>query len=178
MTEIVYRTPGPADTQALCDLGRTSFVETFGHLYSHEDLAEFLERVFGASGMPVEMTDAGLKFRVAEVEGRLVAYCKVGTPTLPYDLPGRRVVELRQLYVLKPWQGAGVAAALMEWALEEARAYGADDVLLSVWAENERAKRFYGRYGFVEVGRYDFMVGNQADDERIMRLKLDDRKAA
>lgn len=178
MTEIRYRTPGPADKKALCELGRDSFVETFGHLYARDDLEAFLERVFGPTGMPAELGDPGLSFHVAEADGRMIAYCKIGSPTLPYALPGRRVIELRQLYVLKPWQGAGVAAALMDWALDQARGMGAEDMLLSVWAENERAKRFYGRYGFVEVGRYAFMVGSQADDERIMRLTLDARAVA
>ena len=35
-----------------------------------------------------------------------------------------------------------------------------------------RARRFYERYGFEEVGKYVFMVGNHADDDRIMRLTL------
>jgi RimJ/RimL family protein N-acetyltransferase len=37
---------------------------------------------------------------------------------------------------------------------------------------NERARRFYDRYGFEAVGRYDFMVGNQADEDIIMMKAL------
>jgi hypothetical protein len=32
--------------------------------------------------------------------------------------------------------------------------------------------RFYERRGFAAVGRYDFMVGNHADEDIIMRLQL------
>ena len=43
---------------------------------------------------------------------------------------------------------------------------------LTVYVDNHRAKAFYERRGFVEVGRYDFMVGNHADEDIIMRVAL------
>jgi ribosomal protein S18 acetylase RimI-like enzyme len=74
--------------------------------------------------------------------------------------------------VLKPWQGAGLAPAMMAWVLAEARRRGAEEIYLSVFTDNLRAQRFYERYGFEAVGRYDFMVGTHADEDIIMRLKL------
>ena len=65
--------------------------------------------------------------------------------------------------------GAGIAARLMDWALDEARRRGAEELYLTVFVENHRARRFYERYDFVPVGRYDFMVGSQADEDVIMR---------
>ena len=52
--------------------------------------------------------------------------------------------------MLQPWQGAGVAAALMDWAVETARAAGAPALYLSVWEEGDRAIAFYRRQGFVD----------------------------
>ena len=54
----------------------------------------------------------------------------------------------------------------------EARARGFDELYLTVWIENHRARRFYERNGVVEVGRYAFVVGDQVDDDRILRLTL------
>lgn len=172
MTEIVYRTPNAADTEALCQLGRDTFIETFGHLYSEKDLNHFLVTVFGPGGMPDEMKDPGLAFLVAEVDGQLVGYCKVGDLHTEVDAGDRNALELRQLYVRKSHQGAGIAPKLMEWGIEELRRRGAEDVYLSVWSENERAQRFYKRYGFVDVGRNIFMVGDHADEDRIWKLSL------
>lgn len=172
MSEIIYREPSEADLPALCDLGRETFVETFGALYQPEDLSAFLEQVFGAKGMPAEFRDPAFRFRIAEADGNLIAYCKVGPPYLPAPDDGRSKIELRQLYVRRDWQGGGVAARLMDWALGLARGGDYDDMYLSVFSKNERAQRFYRRYGFEEVGRFHFMVGNQADDERLWRLKL------
>ena len=59
----------------------------------------------------------------------------------------------------------------MDWVLGEARTRG-DELYLSVFSENHRARRFYERYGFEAVGRYDFMVGTHADEDIVMRLAL------
>jgi ribosomal protein S18 acetylase RimI-like enzyme len=60
----------------------------------------------------------------------------------------------------------------MEWAISTARSRGASELYLSVFDDNHRAKRFYGRHGFEEVGRYGFRVGDQVDDDRIWRKIL------
>lgn len=172
MTDIVYRTPTLADADALCALARETFVETFGHLYSDADRDAFLDKTFGPTGMPVEMADPAFGFQVAEAGGELVGYCKVGPLYMDVDTAGRRALELRQLYVRSTHHGSGIAAALMDWAIEELKRRGAEDIYLSVWSENWRAQRFYARYGFVEVGRNLFMVGDQADDDRIWKLAL------
>ncbi|MDT9599280.1 GNAT family N-acetyltransferase [Sphingosinicella rhizophila] len=173
MSAITYRQAGPDDAARLAELGRRTFIDTFGHLYAPEDLAAFLE-VHSAESWREQLGDGTLSTCLAEADGAAVAYAKVGPPSLPFQ-PRGPSVELRQLYVLKQWHGAGVAAALMDWAIAEARTRGGEDLYLSVFIDNHRARRFYERYGFEEVGLYPFKVGNHYDDDRIMRLSLKDR---
>lgn len=170
MTGISYRAATAADAAGLAELGQRSFTETFGHLYDPADLAAFLAS-HSEERWREELGDPAFAVQVAETEGRMAAYAKLGPPSLPFE-PGGPCTELRQLYVLKPWQGAGVAAALMEWVLAEARARGADELYLSVFTDNHRARRFYERYGFRFVQTYAFMVGNHADEDHILRLDL------
>lgn len=158
------------DSERLAELGARSFTETFGHLYSPENLAAFLAN-HAPERWRDELADPRFAVRVGESEGMLVAYAKLGPPSLPF-VPQGTPIELRQLYILKPWQGSGLAAELMQWVLDEARRRGADELFLSVFVDNPRARRFYERYGFVAVGRYDFMVGTQADEDIVMRKAL------
>jgi ribosomal protein S18 acetylase RimI-like enzyme len=167
---ITYRDAGPEDAAALADLHRRSFVETFGHLYRPEDLEAFLSRL-SEEGFRGELLDGEHQVRFAEEDGEPVAFVKLGPITLPAR-PARPALEFRQLYVLRPWQGAGIAQVLTDWALALARRRGAEEVYLSVWAENDRAKAFYRRYGFAYVGPYKFMVGEQADEDEIWKLDL------
>ena len=57
----------------------------------------------------------------------------------------------------------------MRWALREAADRGARELILSVFVDNHRARRFYERYGFEVVGKYDFMVGTHADEDLILK---------
>lgn len=165
-----WRDATPAHAAALADLARRSFTETFGHLYAPEDLAAFLAG-HSEAGWRAELEDRAFAVRVAEAEDRLVAYAKLGPPSLPFTPPAG-AIELRQFYILAPWQGSGLAAVMMDWVLAEARIRGAVTLYLSVFTDNHRARRFYARYGFEEVGPYGFRVGNHIDEDIVMRLVL------
>ena len=60
----------------------------------------------------------------------------------------------------------------MDWTYAKARELGGDMLYLSVFVDNHRARRFYDRHGFGEVGPYAFMVGDHVDDDIIMRRPL------
>ena len=167
---IRFRNAGPDDAAILADLGRRTFTETFGHLYTPDNLAAFLE-THSEANWRAELSDPAFSVRLAEDEGTPAAYAKIGPPTLPFD-PRGPSTELRQFYVLKPWHGSGIAQALMQWAIEEGRRRAAQDLYLSVFVDNHRARRFYEGYGFEFVGLYAFMVGTHADEDHVMRLSL------
>ena len=159
-----------ADLPAVDRIFRQSFCDTFGHLYAQADLDAFLGQ-FTPEAWAEEFDDGSYRFRVAEVDGEVIGFLKLGPSALPIQTRAR-AIELRQLYVLKEQHGSGLAAALTDWAVDEARQQGAQELYLTVYTDNHRARRFYDRYGFQEVGRYDFMVGNHADEDIIMRKML------
>lgn len=167
---MIARDATVADAAALAALFATSFTATFGHLYAPGDLAAFLDGMTIARWQD-ELADPAYAVRVIEVDGAIAGYAKIGPPALPVERRGP-AVELRQLYVLAAYQGAGIAVSLMDWTIATARARGAADLFLSVYIDNARAKRFYARYGFERVGRYTFMVGDHADEDDILRLAL------
>lgn len=167
---IRYRDAGPRDAALLADLSRRSFIETFGHLYRKEDLEAFLTKL-GEQAWAGELADPTLRVRLAEDGDVPAGFAKIGPLSLPVE-PAAPAVELRQLYLLKPWHGLGISQALMDWVFDEARSRGAEEMYLSVWSGNHRARRFYERYGFTYVGPYAFMVGEQADEDHILRLVL------
>ncbi|GAA0770197.1 hypothetical protein GCM10009434_11410 [Brevundimonas olei] len=64
------------------------------------------------------------------------------------------------------------ADRLMAGALETAEAHDAGEVYSTVFDHNERARRFYARYGFGEAGRCAFTLGDRVDDDPIWRVNL------
>lgn len=167
---ISFRDARPGDAAALDNIFDTSFCDTFAHLYRAEDLDAFLSG-FGIADWEKQLGDPAYAFRVGEAGGEPVAYVKLGPMKLPVETD-RRALLLDQLYVLKEHHGVGLAHGLMDWALDEARRRGAEELYLTVFTENHRARRFYDRYGFAPIGRYDFMVGSHADEDIIMMKAL------
>lgn len=165
-----YRMAAPDDAERLVALFHGCFNDTFGHLYSPEDLALFLDD-HTAEHWREQLDNGDFAVRLAEGDDTLVGLIKLGPLKLPVE-PAGKALELHQLYVLGPWQGSGAARELLDWLIGEARRRNADELYLSVFTQNHRAKRFYARYGFEEVGPYAFMVGSQADEDVIMRLAL------
>ena len=170
MTRVTYRDATLEDAEQIAGLFARSFVETFGHLYRQEDLDAFLAGVT-ADAFAEEIGSPDFALRLAEASGEAVGFAKLGPASLPVETPPQ-TLELWQIYILKPWQGQGIAQQLYHWALGEARRRRAEHLQLSVYVDNHRARRFYDRRGFEAVGRYDFMVGSHADEDIVMRRPL------
>lgn len=161
------------DAPALAEIGRTTFVDTFGHLYSPENLSMFVKSAYSLETAQSELASADRLFRVAEIDGQFVGYCKLGlTYGFEHDVGTRKVMELKQLYLRAEAQGTGIAQELMQWAFDEARARGFDAIALTVWSENYKAQRFYEKHGFTKWADTYFMVGNHRDDEYIYGIDL------
>jgi GNAT superfamily N-acetyltransferase len=167
---IIYRDATPDDAAALDRIFDTVFSDTFGHLYRAEDLEAFLTG-FGIADWEAQLDDLAYATRIAEADGKPVGYVKLGPMKLPLET-ARPAILLDQLYVLTDHHGAGIARVLMDWAFDEAKRRGAEDLYLTVFIDNHRARRLYDRLGFEAVGRYDFMVGSHADEDIIMRKAL------
>jgi ribosomal protein S18 acetylase RimI-like enzyme len=167
---MIVRPATAADLPAVDRVFRTSFCDTFAHLYAPEDLAAFLGG-FTSQGWATELADPRFAFQVGEVDRELLGYAKLGPNKLPHIDPDG-VLELKQLYLLRPAHGTGMAQALMNWTLDEARRRGAKRLALSVWSENWRAQSFYRRFGFIDRGPVTFMVGNHPDEDRVWETSL------
>ena len=167
---IACRAATPDDSEALHGLFDSVFCETFGHLYRREDLESFRSS-FGIADWQRQLADPAFAVRVAEADGVLAGYIKIGPVKLPVDRKSSSLL-IDQLYVRNEHHGTGIARELMDWAIGESRRRGAQALYLTVFIDNHRARRFYDRHGFEAVGRYAFMVGSQADEDIIMRKTL------
>lgn len=167
---ITYRDAKPEDAATLDRIFDASFCDTFAHLYRSEDLETFLSS-FGVEDWEAQLRDPAYAFRIGEVDGKPAGYVKLGPLKIPLETD-RSAILIDQFYILPEHHGIGIAHGLMDWALEEAVRRRVEEMYLTVYIDNQRARRFYDRYGFEDVGRYTFMVGNHADEDIVMRKRL------
>lgn len=163
---LTLRPATEADIPALSRLAIDAFVAKFGPLYTEQDLNTFLAESLSEPAIAAELANPDRIYRLAERDGALLGYCKIGlTCGFPEHARGQRVMELKQLYTAPDATGMGIGGRLMDWAMGEFAARGADEVQISVYAYNHGGHRFYRRYGFDKVADITFRVGEQLDEE-------------
>jgi GNAT superfamily N-acetyltransferase len=105
---------------------------------------------------------------LVEADGELVAYAQLRRGPAPACVAGDAPIELWRFYVARGWHGRGIAPELMRRVLMEASRAGARTLWLGVWERNERAKAFYRKCDFLDAGTHTFMIGRDAQTDRIL----------
>jgi ribosomal protein S18 acetylase RimI-like enzyme len=166
------RPAAPADAEALTELATRTFLETFSAQNDPCDLQLYLGSVYRTDKQAAEIADPRMSTLVAEVDGRLAAFAQLRDSEIPDCVEDRVAIELMRFYVDGRFHGRGLAGALMTAVLAESRRRGAGTLWLGVWEHNERAKAFYLKCGFIDVGSHVFLLGTDPQTDRIMTRSL------
>lgn len=168
------RDAGPGDADALAVVGQATFLETFAGVLDGAAVVAHCRDAHAPGIYAAYLARPDAAAALAEVEpgGAPVGYSLLAAPDLPVPDPRPTDVELKRIYVLGRYHGAGVGASLLAHALATARAGARTRVLLGVYAENVRARRFYARHGFAQVGERRFRVGPRAYDDVVLARDL------
>jgi GNAT superfamily N-acetyltransferase len=169
MSEPAIRRATLADAKTLAQIGVETFCETFEGLYSQGDLETYLSTAYDLERTRADLADPAKASWLVEADGQAIGYATVGPCGLPHDEVTPECGELKRIYVLRGWQGSGLAARLLDVTLRWLERDGPRTIWLGVWSENLKAQRFYAKHGFAKVGTYDFHVGHQIDLEYIFR---------
>lgn len=160
-TPILWRPAQAKDASALSILGGATFLASFAHDHPGEALVAHIRKAHGEDYYRAALADPAQTALIGETPlGAPVGYALITPPDLPIPTEPGQDLELKRIYLLGGWQGGGNGDALMELVFAEAQARGADRLLLAVYPQNERARRFYARHGFDQIGDMTFMVGD------------------
>jgi ribosomal protein S18 acetylase RimI-like enzyme len=161
-----------ADAPALTEFGARTFRESFGQDNTAEDMEKHLASAWRLDLQLAELRDPSMDTLIAEADGELAGFAMVREKHPPPGVVTRKPIELWRFYVDKPWQGRGLARALMTAVEASARARGGRELWLGVWERNERAQAFYRKCGFETVGRQIFVVGSDPQTDHVMSRTL------
>jgi ribosomal protein S18 acetylase RimI-like enzyme len=165
---VTIRRGEPKDAAVLADLARTTFYDAFAASNDASDMALHLKRAYGVTQQSAELQDPEMTTLLVEQDGIAIAYAQVRNDHVPECVTGPAPAELWRFYVRRDWHGRGVAQALMERVKAEARARGAQTLWLGVWEHNDRARAFYAKTGFTDVGEHVFLFGTDPQTDRVM----------
>jgi diamine N-acetyltransferase len=169
MEALVLRPAGAADADRLSALLCAVFAHTYGAELPDAVLDCHLADALSPAALAAALGAGGAHAILAEFDGA-TAGCAMLAPGTTLD--SSATLELAKLYVLPAHQGRGVAGALLDAALIQARALGHTRLWLCVWERNPRAIAFYRKHGFVTVGRARVQVGPVVFEDFVMERVL------
>ena len=168
---VTIRRAEPRDAARLALVGAASFLESFADDHGGDDVVAHVAAAHSADFYAERLADPAHALWIAEApRGAPVGYAWIGPATLPGSDAGD--AELKRIYALAPWHGSGLGRQLMELATAEAAARGHARLLLAVYEQNERARAFYARAGFAEIGTTPFMVGETRFTDLVLARAL------
>ncbi|MET0370634.1 MAG: GNAT family N-acetyltransferase [Sphingobium sp.] len=160
-TPILWRHADEDDARALSLLGAATFLASFAHDHPGKALLDHVEKAHGQDYYRAALNDPRQVALIGETPlGAPVGYALMTPPDLPVPTDPRRDIELKRIYLLGPWQGGGNGDKVMAMVIAQAKGRGADRLLLAVYPQNDRARRFYARHGLEQIGEMTFMVGS------------------
>jgi ribosomal protein S18 acetylase RimI-like enzyme len=169
----VIRPCGPEDALALSTVASATFLETYAGIIDGGDILAHCRTQHAVEAYARWLADTATPLLLAVVDPGAcpVGYAMLSPPDLPV-LTGEGDVELKRIYVLHRFHGDGVGLALLNAAVDSARAAGARRMLLGAYGGNDRAIAFYRRNGFTQIGTRVFHVGDNDYDDVVLARDL------
>lgn len=167
--ELTIRPATFHDVPHLVELATNTFRDTYRLLDDPQDIEDYVAKAFTPESFAAIVQDPSSVLLVALCgEGQYVGYAHIAHTPPPPCVTGPAPVELSRIYLSESVIGKGYGAALMQAVHAVARRAGCQTVWLGVYDRNERARNFYTRWGFVDVGTKDFLFGGKWYADPIM----------
>ena len=161
-----------SDAEVLAELARRTFHDTFATTNDPTDMALYLSRAYGIDQQTRELNDRDIATLLVEDGGEAIAYAQLRSGPVPECVADARAIELWRFYVSREWHGRAVAQPLMDRVRTVARERGAKTLWLGVWERNDRARAFYVKCGFANVGEHIFLFGTDPQTDVVMVATL------
>lgn len=171
--DIAIRRADPSDAALLARLAAETFLETFAADNAPADLAAYVSTAFGKEIQRAELEDPERAVFLAESAEEAVGYLTLRARPVPDEAgatpeSAANAMQIARLYVVQRAIGTGVGAALMRLALATGAERGRSTIWLTTWERNARALAFYQRFGFRDVGRVSFDLGQDRQTDVLL----------
>jgi len=174
MNEIQITSAGLSDRDFIRSVSERTWPSTYGHIISQEQIDFMLDWMYSDESLATQM-ETGCEFYIASKQndnGYLnpVGFCSVSPAEEKDKLENSKAHKLNKLYILPTAQGTGAGKALLNKAIEVAKAAGSNSLFLQVNKLNN-AYTFYLKKGFIKESEFKFDIGNGFYmDDYVMRL--------
>jgi diamine N-acetyltransferase len=164
------------DNKIIAQLSATTFKETYWGTDTDENILQYIDAYLNQDQIYQELQDSATNlYYLAEYEQEAIGYIKIRNDIAlkPDYLQSREALEIARLYVLKAYQSQKIGYQLLLHAEQYAEQEGCEMIWLCVWKDNQKALKFYEKYGFQLAGEYLFQLGTSTYIDWAMTKKID-----
>ncbi|WP_343534722.1 GNAT family N-acetyltransferase [Pedobacter sp.] len=172
MENIMIRPLNLTDVNALQQISRITFLETFAKINTEENMRKYLDESFSTMQLSEELGNSLSQFYFAELNNEVIGYLKLNTGQAQKENAHENALEIERIYVLQDHHGKKVGQLLYQKAMEVAQQLKVEHVWLGVWEKNFRAMSFYKKNGFVAFDEHVFVLGNDRQIDILMKKDL------
>ena len=171
MSQLIIRPATLEDRTLIRSISERTWPSTYGHIISKEQIDFMLDWMYSDQSLAEQMKK-GHQFFIANIKGEDIGFCSVSDESKDNGEENQHPYKLNKLYVLPSAHGTGTGKALLNKAIETAKAANASSLFLQVNKHNN-AYTFYLKNGFVKESEFKFDIGNGFYmDDYVMRLSF------
>ena len=160
------------DATLIADISHQTFYDTFAANNTKENIDKFLNDQFTKGKLMLEVGAPENIFLLAYFNNEVAGYVKLRDGKKPDELRIENALEIARIYSLADKIGKGVGKALMQASIDMAKEKNKHLIWLGVWEKNRRAIDFYIKWGFEKFGEQEFLLGNDVQNDWLMKKNL------
>jgi GNAT superfamily N-acetyltransferase len=165
---VIIRKAIEEDCSLLAEIGKETFIDTFGCDNTEEDMKNYLSKTYSPEIQLFQIKDMNNFFLLIFHNNIPIGFSRLVQGKSPECISCQKPIEISKFYIRKPWIGEGFSAYLMKETILEAKKHGSDKIWLDVWEKNPRAIAFYKKWNFEIVGNQEFRLGDDIQNDLIM----------
>lgn len=170
--ELVISKATKADVAVLCKMGAEIFHETYAVYNTEENMQQYIKETYSEQAILKELNEKATSQLIARLGNAPIGYVKISTRNICEELAGKRYFEIERLYVYGKYQGQKIGYELINACAEMALKEGYNTIWLGVWEHNAKAIGFYEKVGFVKFGQHVFKLGEDLQNDFLMKLEI------
>jgi ribosomal protein S18 acetylase RimI-like enzyme len=170
--EVLIKRVRLKDLEALLQLSKKTFFDTFYHLNKADDMLAYADKNFTKPQFKRELEHPWSQFYFALIDEVVVGYIKINFGPAQTEFQENDALEIERIYVDAAHQGKQIGKQLLNFAIEIAISKQFKYIWLGVWEHNHKAIKFYQHNDFQEFATHDFWLGSDLQKDVLMKRVL------